>query len=101
MGMFDSMYDQQNHEWQTKAFDCVLDRFEIGDAVPHPRGVSWPTPTEYQVKVYGGPRFAEPARGDSFATVRNSDLVAIPSERNESLPLIDYHGGWSVPPKEN
>lgn len=101
MGMFDSMYDAQNHEWQTKAFGCVLDRFREGDPVPHPNGVAWPSPPAYQVKVYGGPRFTEPARGDAFATIADGVLTAIPAERHEHLPLVDYHGGWAVEPTKD
>ena len=100
MGMFDSMYDDQDNEWQTKAFECGLDRFREGDPMPHPNGIAWPAPAVYQVKVYGGPRFTEPARGDAFATIRNSYLTTVPAERDETLPLIDYHGGWDVAPGE-
>lgn len=49
MGMFDSMYDDEDNEWQTKAFECGLDRFREGDPVPHPNGIAWPAPAAYQV----------------------------------------------------
>lgn len=100
MGMFDSMYDDQNNEWQTKAFGRQLDRFHVGDAVPHPSGIAWPAPPAYQISVFGGAPVHE-AQKDGYATIRKGDLAAVPDERDDSLPLIDYHGGWAAEPKEN
>ena len=95
--MFDSMYDAHGAEWQTKAFARELSRFQIGDEAPHPDGVAWPTPAAYQVRVFGGghdhPR-------DSYATIRDGRVAAVPAIRNEALPLVDYHGGWLVAPEE-
>ena len=86
MGMFDSLYDASGVEWQTKAFACVLDRYQIGDAI-----LDGPSCT-YQVKVLGGP---VPSRAiDSFATVRDGVLTAVPDDRIPSLPLLDCFGGW-------
>lgn len=89
MGMFDSMYDKNGDEWQTKAFDCLLDRYQLGDSLPGP-------PTDYQVEIYGGPQPAA-SRGvgvDSLAIVRAGRLQAINVPPDDSLPLMDYHGGW-------
>jgi hypothetical protein len=38
MGMFDSFYDAQDNDWQTKAFGRSLAQWSIGDAIPgaHP-----------------------------------------------------------------
>lgn len=99
MGMFDSMYDDQNNEWQTKAYDCALDRFREADPMPHPKGIAWPAPSAYQVRVFSGSPFHE-AQKDAYATIRNVVLESVPDERDESLPLIDYHGGWAVAPEE-
>lgn len=89
MGMFDSLYDSRaedgvNHEWQTKAYDCTLERFDIGDPVP-----AIPTEylTDYQVAILGGPRDEH-----SLATVRDGILVAVHVARDESLPRLDYFG---------
>jgi len=86
MGMFDSLYDSRGNEWQTKAFDCLCDRYEIGDAMPDADA-----PPPYQVKVFGGPWDAPAV--DSFATVRDGALVMVPDVRDAHLPLLDYHGG--------
>lgn len=83
MGMFDSLYDADGNEWQTKAFDCNLDRYEVGD-------VMLASVDDFQVEVLGGVR-GLPSQ-DSFATVRGRRLAAVPDQRDESLPLMDYHG---------
>lgn len=85
MGMFDSLYDAQGHEWQTKAYDCILARYDIGDEVPPSHG----SLTDYQVRVLGGP-----GEGfqDSFATVRDGRLSELPADRDYSLPLLGYFG---------
>lgn len=85
MGMFDSFYDADGVEWQTKAFDCLLSRWEIGDAVPT-------APIDHQVKVLGGPE-SDPFQ-NSFATLRGGRLACVPDVRDSSLPLLDYAGGW-------
>jgi len=89
MGMFDSMYDQRRHEWQTKAFHCDLAGYRIGDEVPF---IGTDT---YQVEVLGNPNKASEYIV-SLATVRNNRLASIPDERDDALPLLDYHGGWTV-----
>jgi hypothetical protein len=89
MGMFDSFYDANGDEWQTKAFACLLERWEIGDAVV---GQS----IDFQVKVFGGPRLERSE--DALATIRGGRLVAVPDERDESLALMDYHGGFLATP---
>jgi len=89
MGMFDSMYDRRGHDWQTKAFDCVLAGYRIGDEMPY-----LGTDT-YQVEVLGNPNKASKYIV-SLATVRDNRLTSIPDDRDETLPLLDYHGGWTV-----
>jgi hypothetical protein len=91
MGMFDSVYDSQGNEWQTKAFDCALDRYEIGDLV----GESTMT---YQFEVFGGPR-SELAR-EAFATVESGRISAVPTERDTAVPLVDFHGYLKTTPKK-
>lgn len=98
MGMFDSMYDAQGIEWQTKAYDRNLDQFDIGDTLPVSEGCTWPVLPAYQVKVLGGGHGEDAV--DSYATVRSGDLTAVPDERDEQLPLLDYFGGWLVAPEE-
>jgi hypothetical protein len=87
MGMFDSLYDAHNVEWQTKAYRCVLAVFRVGD--PMPDDVAFDT---YQVEVLGG---RDTGFTDSFATVRDGVLASVPDPRDEALPLVDYHGGAS------
>jgi hypothetical protein len=82
MGMFDSVYDADGNEWQTKAFDRVLAEWRIGDEFTT-------AASDFQFKVYGGPG----RLSDGIATVRNNILTAVPAERDETLPLIDYSGG--------
>jgi hypothetical protein len=87
MGMFDSFYDSAGDEWQTKALACNLDGYDIGDAVPGPR-------IDYQMKVLGGPHDGPWVY--SFATMRAGVFRAV-EERDESLPGLDYSGGWLLP----
>ena len=88
MGMFDSLIADDGGDWQTKAFECDLDTYRIGDAIPNPR----PTYLTYQVKVLGGGRGE--AFIDSYATVLHGFLASVPDPRDEHLPLLDYSGGW-------
>ncbi|MFQ6157669.1 hypothetical protein ACLMMA_14515 [Micrococcus luteus] len=87
--MFDSMYDAGGHEWQTKAFGNILERWELGDEMPNTGTAT------YQVEVLGGPGKWDTAL-DSLATVRDGHLASIGDERDESLPLLDYYGDWAV-----
>lgn len=84
MGMFDSLYDKDRTEWQTKAFGCVLASYQLGDALPGP-------PIDYQLDICGGPHGAYE---DSHATIRGGILEALDVPRDHSLPFMDYHGGW-------
>ena len=88
MGMFDSLYDATGIEWQTKALNCELDRYRIGDRIG-------PLFT-YQAKVLGGPR-GEDSRY-AYATIRDGALVEVPAGRDETLPLLGYYGGWEEAP---
>ena len=91
MGMFDSLYDSKGREWQTKAFDCLLDEFRVGDPMPDADA------STYQVAVLGGKNgeFIE-----SFATVRDDVLEQVPATRDIRLALIDYCGGIIAAAKE-
>lgn len=88
MGMFDSLIDKAGYEWQTKAYDCELVRYHIGDKVPPLSETSFP-PDEYQVEVLGGPGSGD---HEAYATVRNRILVEVPSVRNLNLTAADYSG---------
>lgn len=89
MGMFDSLYDADGEEWQTKAFYCGLAVYRIGETLPRdifPESY----PTTYQVEVLGDP---EPRQFvHSFATVRRGVLTAVPADRDPALPLLNYSG---------
>ena len=93
MGMFDSLYDADGNEWQTKAYDCTLDVFSAGAKMPTlhdcPPEFQAPVPPDYQVEVYGGPG---DGYTDAYATVRTGVLVAVGVERDPALPLVDYGG---------
>ena len=82
MGTFDSFYDEEGNEWQTKAFDCNLDDYRCGDLLPSVIG-------DYQVEVFGGPDGQEV---DGLAYVNADVLTNVPVERDPSLPLIGYLG---------
>lgn len=86
--MFDSMYDADGNEWQTKAYGCDLASFRVGDALPSPEAAS------YQVEILGGPHDSDPI--DSYATILHGVLVSINNPRNSSLPMLDYHGYMST-----
>ena len=88
MGMFDRIYDERGNEWQTKAFACNLDSYQLGDKMP--------APLDYQVGVLGG---GPVNYVDSFAIVRGGYLAAVPSERDETLPLLTYGGFWTATSK--
>ena len=93
MGMFDSLYDAKDGEWQTKAYACVLDQVEIGEVVPDPENA--PAFDSYQVEVLGkvDGEFVE-----SLATIRDRRLVAVPDERVADLPLVGYSSGFTPAP---
>ena len=85
--MFDSLYDADGHEWQTKAFDCNLDEYRIGDEIEADMDAT------FQVEVMTS-RGTYPDREytHSLATVRNGVLWRVPDERDERLPLLNYSG---------
>lgn len=92
MGMFDSLYDSEGNEWQTKAYYCELDRFREGDILPGP-------PFSYQLEILGGP--GDKASRGAVATVFEGILFKVPDERNSKVPLMDYGGGWVRPEASN
>ena len=89
MGMFDSLFPRKrsenldfSNEWQTKAFDCVLNGYFIGDKMPTPLGVQ-----TYQVEVLGGPD-----TDFMWATVESGILTEVGVDRDENLPALWYMG---------
>ena len=86
--MFDSMIAADGTDWQTKAFCCMLEEWNIGDKVP---GVG-----SFQVEVLGG----EGPFVRSCATVRDGILTAVPDDRDGALPLVGYGGGLVEPANE-
>jgi len=89
MGMFDYIRDRSGRNWQTRAYLCLIDVYEIGDKVPGGYGT-------YQVEIYGG--YPTEDNHDSYALVRNNVLVDLPVARNRRLPLLGYYGEFN--PKE-
>lgn len=87
MGMFDSLYDKDGLEYQTKALGRVLDRYQVGDAIELDQRDDLRDVVDYQMKLLGDGKTI-------CATVTNKRLTAIPASRDESLPLLDYFGGW-------
>jgi hypothetical protein len=88
MGMFDSFYDAEGLEWQSKALACLLNRYDIGDDVPGP-------PIDYQMELIGGYDEARPDRCYwVFATIRDGRLADLPCDRDTALPVLAYSSGW-------
>lgn len=85
MGMFDSLIDERDVEWQTKAFSCALDEFRVGDAIPSDSSAS------FQVEILG-PCCTTDVADFSFATVRDGRLAAINDDRDPTLVLLNYSG---------
>ena len=82
MGMFDSFYDAQGREWQTKALGRSLHRWEIGDAVP--------VQFDCQLEAIG--RHDATGVRVMLATIKSGQLTHVGATRDESLPLIPYGG---------
>lgn len=81
MGMFDSFYDAEGGEWQTKALGRVLSRWDIGDPVQVPFDCQMEALGEVDGEfVYG------------LATIREGVLRQVPAARDHTLPLIPYGG---------
>lgn len=89
MGMFDSFYDARGDEWQTKAYGCSLERWDVGATIPGP-------PIDYQAEVIGGANYGHLWK---YATIRAGVLTSAGDERDESLPLCLYSSGWELPTK--
>ncbi len=87
MGMFDTLFDAKGHDWQTKAYDCMLDVYRIGDAMPSPSASNVST---YQVEILGDP--IPSIFVGSFATVKDNRLESVDDPRDERLPRVDYGG---------
>ena len=88
--MFDSLMNADGQEWQTKAFDCNLDVYSIGDTIPADTAMT------YQVEVCaGGGSVFDGTRWfkESLATVRSNILVSVDDARDDSLPLVGFSGG--------
>lgn len=87
MGMFDSLFDGEGREWQTKAFECDLDEYRLGDRIISDSVAS------YQVEVlHTVGSWPNREHIDAFATIERGVLVAIGVPRDERLPLLDYSG---------
>lgn len=87
MGMFDSIYDAQGNEWQTKAYNRLLDTYRIGDEMPGPSRT-------YQVEILGGP--ADEKARDSYAIVEDGILAKVDVARIKSFDLLSRHGNWEL-----
>lgn len=85
MGMFNRLYDEEGNEWQTKAFDCSLADYRIGEEVVFDA-------SSYQVEILGGPD-NDPFQ-DSYATVKNGYIASVNDARDHRLPLVGYDGMW-------
>lgn len=83
MGMFDSLISEKGAEWQTKAFDCNLDEYAIGDQI------SADGPHSFQVEVIGDVDGEFPW---SLATIRDGLLESVGDRRDHRLPLLGYGG---------
>jgi len=92
MGMFDSFFDAKGNDWQTKAFGRTLEQWEVGSEIPGAH------PLPFQVEVLGGEINAPGDFVESFVTIRDRRVVAVPAERDESLPLLQMGGGWASAP---
>jgi len=84
MGMFDSLYDENGTEWQTKAFERVLAQYNILDVIYS--GLIYP----FQVEVLGGS--VKEGFILSHATIIDDVLTEVDVPRDTRLPLIDYGG---------
>ena len=87
MGMFDSLYDEDGTEWQTKALKRVLAQYNIGDVIYSD------FPVTYQVEVLGG---GVGGFVYSHATIFNGVLAEVDVPRDPLLPFINY-SGYPVP----
>ena len=90
MGMFDSLRDSKGNDWQTKAFGRTLETYEIGDSLTAAR-------INCQVEILGGDHHLNYV--DSYATISAGHLASVNDPRDETLPLLDYSGGWIAAPK--
>lgn len=87
MGMFDTLRKEPGapgRGWQTKAFDCELRTFAVGDRVPRLGS--------FQVEILGSRTGDRGELADSLATVVDGVLAAIDVERDAALALVDYDG---------
>ena len=100
MGMFDRLYDKSDREWQTKAFNCTLQAYGLGQAIDGAPSAAddWGVNDVYQVEVLAGNDHISPEYVESYATIRGGVLTEIPAERNVALPLLNYGGSWATVP---
>lgn len=82
MGMFDSLFDKDGNEWQTKALGRSMSRYAIDDPVKL-------LLKDCQIEVIGGPSDGSVWR---YATVRGGILTQVPDYRRPELPLVSYCG---------
>ncbi len=83
MGMFDSLYDSEGREWQTKAFNRALATFDIGSIITGLQADN----CQVEVLAHIDGNFVR-----SYATIINGRLSEVPAKRDESLPLFSYSG---------
>lgn len=88
MGMYDSIIDSEGNHWQTKAFSRTLESWSIGEEI------NGAHPLPFQVEVLGSDINVDGDFVESFATIRETRIAAVPSDRDESLPLLRYDGWW-------
>lgn len=86
MGMFDHLFDADGNAWQTKAFDCALDVYQIGDPIDADGSAS------FQVEILGGNLLGEIDDHFSLATIISGVLVSIDDARDRALPCLNYSG---------
>jgi len=104
MGMFDSFYDSDSNEWQTKAYENQLAAYRQDDVLPELE--CHPDITDYQVEILRGSDVLENGERkhvylDSFATVIGNKLITIHDPRNRNLPRISYSGHLYGPGAED
>lgn len=86
MGMFDSFYDNNGNEWQTKAFDCTLASTEITERVPEQRhGGLNVTTGAHQVECIGDSR-------DGWLQFEDGYFIDVTTQPVPGVPAYDYFG---------
>ena len=90
MGLFDSLHDGSGREFQTKALDCILHNYFLGERI------CVPNLPDFQIQILGVGSGCE-----SFATIRGQKLVGVNVPRDPNLPLLDYDAEQTTIGEEN